>query len=325
VYAVCAGILVADIFCSPIDALPDEGQLKLADSFLLNAGGCAVNTAACLRRIGRPTRVIGKVGRDLFGDFVVSDLARLGIDPSGIKRSSSHPTSTTFILNVKNQDRRYVHLIGANGDLRPEELCGSALEDARVLYVGGYLAMPAFDSLGLAELFKTARKLSVKTVLDVIIAAGQRVDLNAVRDVLPYTDMFLPNEDEARALTGEESVSGQAEVLARLAPECTILITRGRRGVFARRGAQVWQAGTYAVETVDESGAGDAFAAGVVAGMVENWPLEFVLKFASAMGASCTRALGCTAGVFTRDEALAFVESMPLEIQTEREALAVWP
>jgi len=63
------------------------------------------------------------------------------------------------------------------------------------------------------------------------------------------------------------------------------------------------------VATVDESGAGDAFTAGLIAGLLQQWELEYTLSFAAALGASCTRALGCSAGVFTFDEAVAFLEA----------------
>lgn len=325
-YAVCAGILVADIFSSPVAAVPAEGQLTLADEFLLNAGGCAVNTAACLRRSGVSTRVIGKVGRDLFGDFVVKDLERLGIDPSGVKRSDTHSTSSTFILNVKGQDRRYIHLVGANADLRASDVDLGALDNARVLYVGGYQAMPAFDTAGLAGLFRAAQERGILTVLDVIIAADRCLTLDVVREALPYTDVFLPNQDEARALTGEAAVEGQAAILSECAPRCTVLITRGKAGVLARKGREIWELGVYSVPTVDESGAGDAFAAGIIAGLMEDWPFEKVLRFASALGASCTRALGCTAGVFTRAEALRFLADTPLDVRTRSgaEARVAW-
>jgi len=66
---------------------------------------------------------------------------------------------------------------------------------------------------------------------------------------------------------------------------------------------------------VDESGAGDAFAAGFISGLLEKWPLEKTLRFASAVGASCTRALGCTEGVFRFEEALAFIAKHDLAIK----------
>jgi sugar/nucleoside kinase (ribokinase family) len=312
--AVCLGILVADIFSSPVDSVPAAGELKLAEKFLLSAGGCTVNTAACLRRLGKEVRVLGKVGQDLFGDFVLRDLERLGIDASSIKRSQTHPTSGTFILNVKGEDRRYIHLIGANGDFCAEDIDLASLDGAKVLHVGGYLGMPKFGSSDLTYLFREAKKRSLKTVLDVLVAAGRRVSLAEIETVLPYTDVFLPNDDEARGLTGYEDPLAQADCLAELNPDCAILITLGSRGVLARRGNEVLRAGIYRMETLDESGAGDAFAAGVVTGLLEDWPFEFALRFASAMGASCTRALGCTDGVFLFDEATAFVQQTPLPI-----------
>lgn len=307
---------MADIFSSTVSSVPEAGQLMLSDRFLLSAGGCAVNTAACLRRIGTPARIVGKVGDDRLGDFVAADLERRSIDTSLLTRSRTHSTSATFVLNVKGDDRRYIHTMGANADLRTEDV-ESTLDGAAVLYVGGYLALPGFDAASLAKLFRTARERSIATVLDVMIPAGSRFPLDSIREVLLHTDVFLPNQDEARALTGEESHYLQAAILADLSSACTVVITRGRNGLLARRGPQTWEAGAYEMEAADESGAGDAFAAGVITGLMEHWPLETSLRFASALGASCTRGLGCTESVFERDEALRFMERVPLEIHTK--------
>lgn len=130
---ICLGILVADVFAEPIDALPKAGELKTTDRFLLSSGGCAANTAACLRRLGRSVTVLGKVGNDLFGDFVVADLSRQGIGVSHVKRSSAYPTSGTVIINVHGEDRRYLHCLGANSDLTLADVNRSVLDDARVL------------------------------------------------------------------------------------------------------------------------------------------------------------------------------------------------
>ncbi|HEY6271131.1 MAG TPA: sugar kinase [Terriglobales bacterium] len=312
--AVCLGILVADFFASPIPRLPEAGQLALVDRYLISAGGCAVNTAACLQRLGRTVGVIGKTGQDFLGDFVVTDLARLGIDTSAVRRSAAHPTSNTYILNVNGQDRRYLHCIGANSDFSLQDVDLSTLSGVRALYVGGYMVMPGWRPDDLATLFREAKRRGLMTVLDIAIGAGTPPSLASVEPVLPYTDLFLPNDDEAQMLTGRDDASSQAEVLAGLNPRCTIAITLGRRGALVRSKDGVFRAGTYAVESIDESGAGDAFAAGFITGLLENWPLEQTLRFASATGASCTRALGCTDGVFRFHEALNFVAEHPLEM-----------
>ena len=304
---VCLGILVADLFADPIDALPEAGQLKVTDRFLLSAGGCATNTAACLRRLGRTVKVLGKVGVDLFGDFVLEDLERLGIDASNINRSKTHPTSGTCIVNIKGEDRRYIHCLGANADFSLSDVDLSALDDARVLYVGGYMAMPGFGPGDLIGLFQAAKDRSMTTVLDVVVPAGTAVTLEKWKPILDLTDVFLPNDDEAQAITNHSDPATQAKILVDLSPNCTVVITQGPDGCCARQGSEFIQIPAYRVGSVDESGAGDAFAAGFLTGMLEEWTLERTLQFAGVVGASCTRALGCHAGVFNFDEALAFL------------------
>ncbi len=311
----CVGILVADIFATPIDSIPLAGQLKITDRFLLGVGGCAANTAACLRRLNKKVRVVGKVGHDLFGDFVLKDLERLGVDTLSIKRSPTHPTAATFIINVHGEDRRYLHTVGANAEFTLADVESAALGGIRAVYVGGYLAMPQFCADDLVQLFRTAKSRSLKTILDVVVPAGSAVSLEQIKPVLAYTDAFLPNDDEARTLTGQTDPARQAESLARFNPECAVVITQGKRGALARRDTEVIQADTFKVKSVDESGAGDAFAAGLINGLLEEWSLEEILRFASAIGASCTRALGCIDGVFHVDEARAFIAENPLEMR----------
>jgi sugar/nucleoside kinase (ribokinase family) len=304
----CAGILVADIFASPIPRLPGEGELTTTAGFVTSVGGCAANVAVALRILGSTVTIAGKVGTDMFGDFVISDLGRHGIGVEHIRRTSNRSTSGTVIFTVRGEDRRYLHSIGANADFTLDDIDYSLLDNVRVLYVGGYLAMPSFAPEQLARLFQEARRRGSTTVLDVVMPAGASFGMQHVAPVLPYTDYFLPNEDEAARLTGCADARVQAEYLSALNPQCAVVITRGPRGSIAKRGDRIIDTPPYRVETVDESGAGDAFTAGLIAGLLQQWELEYMLSFAAAVGASCTRALGCSAGVFTLDEAVAFLE-----------------
>ncbi len=312
---VCVGILVADIIASPVDAIPAAGQVKLTDRFLLNVGGCAANTAVDLSRLGKKVKVLGKVGDDLFGDFIARDLQRFGVDSSGLSRSAHHPTSGTFILNVKGQDRRYIHYFGANADFSFADIDCAALDGGRIVYLGGYLLMPQFGIEDLLKLFQEAKKRSMLTVLDVVVPSGVAVSQDDVKKMLRYTDLFLPNDDEAFALTGQKDAFEQAARLSSMNPDCTIVITQGSRGALVRHKDEVIQSGIYLMNSVDGSGAGDAFDAGFITGLLEGWPVEKTLQFASAVGASCTRSLGCTAGVFEFGEAVRFIAEHPLNIK----------
>jgi sugar/nucleoside kinase (ribokinase family) len=312
---ICLGILVADIFSSPLDSLPPAGQLAMTERFFLGAGGCATNTAACLSRLGRKVRVLGKVGGDLFGNFVLEDLRRLGVDASSVSRSQTHPTSGTVIINVKGEDRRYIHSIGANADFSFADVDCSLLDGAKALYVGGYMAMPRFGAEDLTRLFREAKRRSLVTILDVVAPPGLSLSKSQLRDMLAFTDVFLPNDDEAFAMTGQRDPEAQTVFLTLLNPNCTVVVTQGPRGALARGREVTIRVGTYSVNSIDGSGAGDAFAAGFITGLLEGWTLESTLRFASAVGASCTRALGCINGVFQFDEAQEFISKNPLKLE----------
>ena len=109
--AVCAGILVADIFVQPLERLPAAGELIATDDFVIDTGGCAANTATSLVRLGVSAAVIGMVGKDNFGDFIRDDLQRKGVHTAGIVQSDDTGTSKTVILPVIGEDRRLsIHL-----------------------------------------------------------------------------------------------------------------------------------------------------------------------------------------------------------------------
>jgi len=94
-----------------------------------------------------------------------------------------------------------------------------------------------------------------------------------------------------------------------------VIITRGNQGAVAVSDALRLRLGTYPVPFLDATGGGDAFVAGYIAGLLDDLPERDCLKLASAVGASCVRAVGTTSGVFTRPEADAFIArySLPLE------------
>jgi sugar/nucleoside kinase (ribokinase family) len=303
----CFGILVADVFLEPIESLPKAGELKTTSGFVMGAGGCAANVAQCLRKLGKSVAIVGKVGSDQFGDYVIATLAGQGVDTSCIRRSASSPTSSTVIINVHGEDRRYLHCVGANRELTGHDVDMCALDRSRVLYIGGYLAMPSCSSEDLIRVLQEAKSRGLTTVLDVVIPAGTLDAAARVLPVLPLIDCFLPNEDEGRVLTGSADPATQARVLAEQCCGGTVAITRGAQGCVVSHGGQISEIAPFPMAAVDESGAGDAFAAGLIAGLLENWSILDSLRLASAVGASCTRALGCIAGVFSLDEAVAYL------------------
>src|SRR5271165_4077724 len=108
---VCAGLVVADHVCPPLDRLPRAGELITVDELVLNIGGGAANTAVDLARLGVMATVCARVGDDIFGRFATETLKAHNVDTSALKLDPQRATSQTLIVNVRGQDRRFIHSV----------------------------------------------------------------------------------------------------------------------------------------------------------------------------------------------------------------------
>jgi sugar/nucleoside kinase (ribokinase family) len=307
------GLVVADHVCAPVDHLPAAGELVTTEDMILSIGGGASNVAVDLRKMNCSVAISAAVGDDAFGRIVRDMLAEQGVDVSHLRVLPKRPTSQTLIVNVRGQDRRFIHLIGAYGDYRAEDIPLDAARRAKVLYVGYFLLMPALTAEGLIPVFDEVRQAGGKVVVDIAIG-GPGDHAAKLERLLPHVDVFTPNQDEAAVILGERDPLKQAEVFHRMGA-ATVIITMGQSGSVLVSKDLKLKAGSYAVEFVDGSGGGDAFCAGYIYGLIKRLPTEECLKIASALGASCVRAIGTTPGVFTEAECLEFIRhrDLPLE------------
>jgi sugar/nucleoside kinase (ribokinase family) len=173
--------------------------------------------------------------------------------------------------------------------------------------------MPAFHADELLDLLLFCRERGVVTVVDVVIPENMSISTELAR-LLPAVDYFLPNEDEARVMTGQKEPVEQLRALLAWGAG-TVFITQGHRGLVAGRAQEFWQAGVYEMEGgIDPSGCGDALAAGVVTGIVHGWDMGKAIRYGSALGGSARRAVGTTDGVFTAREAEAFIAANHLAV-----------
>ena len=309
----CAGIIVADHVCTPIEHLPAAGELVMADGMLLTIGGCAANAAVDLAKMGVSVAIAGRIGADVFGRVVTDILRDANVEVSCIKTSAGADTSQTLIVNVQGQDRRFIHTFGANRDFRAADIPLQMMDQAKVLYLGGYLALPSITQDELIPVLAAARAHGVKTVLDVVVPAKGEY-LSRFERLLPYVDLFLPNDFEGELITGEKDVLRQAEVFQRLGAGTTI-ITMGSAGAILVQKDLKLRSGVYSMPFVDASGGGDAFDAGYIYGLLQDMTPMDCLRVASALGASCVRAIGTTPGVFTRAECEQFMKENALKIE----------
>jgi sugar/nucleoside kinase (ribokinase family) len=308
----CAGILFADVACAPIDHVPKPGELVPTERMQLGLGGCASNTGLDLAKLGCRVGVSGCVGDDFFGRFIIEALADDRIDTRGIHRVGGIGSASTMIINVQGQDRRFVSTPAACTRFTVDHIPPDWVRRAKVLYVGGYYMMPGLEGERMVELLRAARAAGATTILDVVLY-GQPSYWHRVAPLLPETDIFMPNDDEAALITGLHDPLEQAQRF-REAGAGTVVITQGKNGSLLVSDKLRLRAGVYPIEFVGGAGAGDAFDAGYIAGLLAGEDPAGCLRWGSALGASSVRAIGTTEGVFNRAEAEAFIQQHELEI-----------
>jgi sugar/nucleoside kinase (ribokinase family) len=312
----CAGILVADIFCGPMQDLPREGQLLAIDAIEPGAGGCAANVAIGLAKQGFGVDLAACVGTDSSAQSLLKSLEDDHVGCEHVAVTHLYSTSKTVILVVEGQDRRYIHMSGSNRAFTIGHIDRDWVAGLKVFYLGGLLALPAIDMDEFAEMLRFCRQQQVVTVVDVVVPQdSERAE--AVVPLLPEIDYFLPNDDEAAQITGRTDPVQQLREL-NASGVGTAIVTLGEKGAIAARNGQCWRIGAYRVDSVDPSGSGDAFTGGIIAGVLRSLDMPQMLRYASAFGACATRALGTTGGLLSVTETEAFIEDRPMEIDSWR-------
>jgi sugar/nucleoside kinase (ribokinase family) len=299
---VCLGIVVADVVARPVSELPERGTLGLLDEISLRGGGCALNTASALRRFGLDVAVAGKVGDDAFGEFLLALLDERGIDRTAVVRDVVAPTSATVVLVAPDGEQTFLHRLGSSGALRAGEFAPEQVLAARALHVAGALVMPALDGEPTAALLREARSRGVLTSLDTAFDASGR--WWRIDDVLPHVDLFTASVAETRAITGESEPRQMAAWLRRAGAR-EVAVKLGPEGCYAAGEGFEGHVPAADVAAVDGTGAGDAFAAGLLYGRLAGWAFEHAVRFANAAGALATTTVGASDGVYGLDETLA--------------------
>lgn len=299
---VCLGILVADVIARAVDELPAPGSLGLVEEVGLHGGGCALNTASALVRLGSAAAAAGKVGADAFGDFVLGLLEERGVDRRAVIRDPAAATSATVALVRSDGERTFLHLPGASAQLRAEELDPELVFAGRVLHVAGALVLEQLDGEPTARILAEAQARGILTSLDTVWDATGR--WHRLEPCLPNLDLAVPSLAEARAVSGEhEPERVAAWFRGRGVKE--VALKMGAAGCYAAGESFEGQVPAPAVRAVDGTGAGDAFAAGLLHGKLAGLPLERAARLGNAAGALATTAVGAFEGVRGPAETLA--------------------
>ncbi len=304
----CIGILVADVIAKPVDSIPKAGLLERISSIKIFSGGCAMNAGIDMAKIGLKVAVLGKVGKDSFGDFLEGELVKNNIDVRGISKDDKEQTSASVVLSASSGERSFLHTVGANASFCEADVNYDVIKESNIVFVGGTMLMDKFDGEECAEVLKKCRQMGKTTVLDTAWDATGRW-MKVLAPCMPYIDYFIPSIDEAIELSGKKTPEEIADVFFDMGVK-KVVIKLGSKGCYGReeKNGEGIYVPCYKVSAADTTGAGDSFCAGFLTGLSKGLSFEDSMRFANATGAHCVMAMGASTGIKSYEEIYKFME-----------------
>lgn len=278
---------------------PQPGETISGDDLQIIPGGKGANQAVAASRQGANVAMLGRVGSDSFGPFLLDSLKSNQVDVSNVQTDDAATGTATIIVDGNGQNS-IVLSAGANGKVSPADVdSASALTPKLILL---QLEIPTPTVLYAAQ---RARQSGSLVILNPAPAKPLPDEL------ISLADFIVPNETELSLLTGMEvkdisSAEQAAKVLLGHGAK-HVIVTLGSKGALLVSGTQVKQVDTYKVDVVDTTAAGDAFIGGFASALLRGLELEEAVKYANACGALAATKFGAQPSLPTREEAERFM------------------
>lgn len=327
----CVGMALVDIG-KVIDAYPALDHLAIIEETSLSTGGSALNLPIDLRQLGArfPIELMAAIGDDVNGAYILSECKRLDIDTTNVQVITTAVTSFTDVMVEQHGGRRtFFHHPGANAHFHaaPDDVRQSA---ARIAHFGAPGLHQAMDRTadgrnGWEVLIQAAGELGMHTNLELASVEAGRLR-EVVLPCLPYVDSIIINEIEASALVGadyEAPAAGSPPDWQALTDIARGLVERGVRtlavvhvpagSVAVASDGRVWTQGSVRLSPAEvrgTTGAGDAFAAGVLLGLHDGLSIDRCLLLGAASAAACIMSPHTSAGIGPAEQCLERAEQL---------------
>ncbi len=275
---------------------PKLGETVRGTNVFFAPGGKGANQAVAAARLGAPTMLIGRLGRDAFGVQLKNFLAAQGIDLSYVREADA--STGTALITLANGDNAIVVVPGANGLVDDADVSAPPLSPGDVLVSQFEIPLRAIEAF-----FARARPAGAKTILN----PAPAIDFDPA--LLRLTDILILNESElgvlAKAnLTENDSPTRFIEAARSLglAPQQTVCVTLGSRGAVALIDGETATVPGRAVPVADTTGAGDCFVGAVAAQLARGAPVRSALNYANVAASVCVQRMGAGPSMPTAEE-----------------------
>ncbi len=273
-------------FLGIVGSLPDFDQIVLMNNFAKQGGGPVATAIITLARLGARCAYLGKVGDDEEGKYIHDDFIRFGVDDRSITNPRSHSPLSYVAIEQSTGKRAISFYPGDKVELLPNEINRELIADTKYLHLDGWFSTAAKQAA------KWAKEEGVKVIMDGTIINPDSKELISLTDVL-ITDASFPFR-----ITGINDPEKAGRVLLSMGPNL-VIITLGSNGSLAVSSDEKWKQPAFTVPVVDTTGAGDVFHGAFIFGLINQWSMNRILTFASAVAAIKCTMIGGRSGIPT--------------------------
>ena len=286
------------------DVTPEFGQKeKLIKGYELVMGGSACIFATQCAKLGLATTGPGSIGNDSMGIFMKESMEKYGVDTSHIREKDKDATALGAALSKSDGDRSILTYMGVMDTVESNWLL-ELLPQTRHLHVCSYYLLKKLQA-DYQYILPKAKKMGVTVSLDTNWDPDEEWG-GGIREILPYIDIFLPNENEILYITGQSNIHDALKYAGEKVP--TVVVKCGEKGAYAYHRGQRYECGALKVDIADTVGAGDSFNGGFVYGFLNGMPIDKCLKAGTVCGSLSTRFPGGSQGQPKLDELLEYLK-----------------
>lgn len=282
-----------DMLFADMPRLPEEGEEIFTDKFSLCIGGGVPGTMITLGRLGVECKTVTELSSDMFSAFALSEFRKAGVEPINVYEGENVAVNITAAAITKN-DRTFWSYGNPDKTVDAQRIY-NALKGAKAV------AMHEDHP----EIYRKLRDEGTTVILDTGFIEGMSLD--SYKGMLEIAHYYLPNRKEATILTGEEDPKKAVKKLSEYLDTAIMKLDKD--------GCLIYKDGKYTlVKSIDEfthvdsTGAGDAFFAGFMYGIMKDEPIERCVLFGNITGGKCVTAVGCTTAFFNEEELLSMAE-----------------
>jgi ribokinase len=266
---------------------PGIGETVAGHAVLYFPGGKGANQAVAAAKLGAPTTLIGRLGKDAFGDQLKTFLAAKAVDLSFVQQTSEAHTGTA-VITIANADNTIVVIPGANALVSTADVAGLAFAKDDIAVSQFEIPLPTISTF-----FERARTAGATTILNPAPA------IDSKRELLDLVDILILNESELALLaktelrgTDDPAVFFEAARSLQTGKDKTICVTLGKRGLLALVEGKPLIIPGHTVKAVDTTGAGDCFVGAVAAQLAAGSSIHEALHYANAAASICVQRMG---------------------------------